>query len=170
VRIIFYFADYPPALSGVGCYMQSMARSLSMSGNKVIIVTAKVPGEPAIVDDGNIIIHRAYSREHARKRHTAETILSIARKYDADLIEGADHLGECAQLIRIKNRPPILIKVHSSNALRIINRSETLYGWQKPPIACRTVAFLASMPIGKSQHSGSGYVINSFKTSYERTR
>ena len=48
-----------------------------------------------------------------------------------DLIEGADHYGECAGLLRNRTRPPVLIKIHGCNAVRAPCESQILYSWQR---------------------------------------
>jgi glycosyltransferase involved in cell wall biosynthesis len=58
-------------------------------------------------------------------------VLRVAREHRADVIEGADHHGELAQVIRATGRPPVLVKIHGSNPINILQDSQVLYRWQK---------------------------------------
>lgn len=131
MNIVFHCADYPPVASGVGSYIRDMSRALAAAGHAVTVVTARAPGMPLEETSGGVAIRRAYDRSACRAPATAALVLSIAHEAGADVIEGADHLGECADLLAVRRRPPVLIKAHSSNGLDVLNASEALYGWQR---------------------------------------
>jgi glycosyltransferase involved in cell wall biosynthesis len=135
MNILFHCADYPPALTGVSAYIRDMSRALAGVGHRVAVVTARQAGCEEESVDAGVTVRRCYDRHEARSRSVGTRVLGLARDWRADVIEGADHLGECASLFPERVRPPILIKAHSCNALNVLNASEALYTWQTVTIA-----------------------------------
>jgi glycosyltransferase involved in cell wall biosynthesis len=111
--------------------MYQMAKSLIQYDNKVIIVTGRVSGLTSEEEADGIKIYLCYDSKEIRSKTVAERTLSIANDHHVDVIEGADHIGECARLISMARRPPILIKYHSCQVLNSLTSAEIVYGWQR---------------------------------------
>lgn len=135
MNVLFHGWEYPPNGAGVGMYMHYMARALNKAGHHVVVVTGRAPGRPEQETAEEGLVYRAYDRAEVGAAKNRGRVLALAREHRIDWIEGADHLGECAGLLREKNRPPVVIKVHSSNALRVLRDSQVLYPWQRWTIA-----------------------------------
>jgi glycosyltransferase involved in cell wall biosynthesis len=129
--IMFHCREYPPQPGGVGSYMQNMAKSLTLLGHRVVVLTSQVAGCPDVEEGTDGIIYRAYHVGEARSERVAHLALRLARKHEVDWIEGADHHGEMASLLRATSRPPVLVKIHGSNPVRILQRSHVMYPWQR---------------------------------------
>jgi len=111
-------------------YMQNMARALVRCGHQATVLCAAHKSQPRVLDDEGVTVLRYFEESKCYSKETVETVLSVLEKHAIDFIEGADHLGISAQLFSIKERPPIIIKVHSSNALEVLRQSQVLYTWQ----------------------------------------
>ncbi len=116
----------------MGGYLAAMSRALVGAGHHVVIVTGKAAGYPEeeLGPCGRVL--RLYTRDEIGRRAVHERVLHIARAERMDWIEGADHLGEAAGLFPLADRPPVVIKAHSSNPLQVVWRSEIWYRWQFP--------------------------------------
>lgn len=128
--MLFHCWEFPPNGSGVGAYVDHMTRALLAEGHETCVVTSTVEGAPAIEEGVNGRVHRLYTTEERGTPATAAAVLKLAHEFRADLIEGADHLGECAPLLTMKPRPPVLIKLHTCNVLRRMVDSQVLKPWQ----------------------------------------
>lgn len=130
MNVLFLTRHYPPHSAGVGNYVFQMARALQTAGHGVVVATAKVKGaqEEEATEAGCIL--RCFDEPEIGTHNLASRIIEISRTMRCDWIEGADHLGECAELLQRKKRPPVVIKSHSSNAVRVLRRSEAFYRWQ----------------------------------------
>ena len=114
--------------------MANMADALAGCGQQVVVLTGRVKGLPEEEGRGNVTILRQYDQTEIGSRRVTDLALSVIRWYHIDLVEGADYLGDCARLLQEKKRPPVLIKVHSCNILKILNESQVMYWWQRPLI------------------------------------
>jgi glycosyltransferase involved in cell wall biosynthesis len=132
MHVLFLGKDYPPFASGVGAYMQNMARALVQEGHRATVLCEKWAGQPGHFVDNGVYVYRHLEPHRLYSRDTVRTVLEIANQESVDFIEGADHLGLAAQLFSQKKRPPIIIKAHSSNALKVLRESQIVYGWQRP--------------------------------------
>ena len=139
MNILFYGWEYPPQGGGVGAYMMHMARSLSDLGHSVVVVTGRTKGIPEKECMAGVCVYRIYERHEIGNNAVARKVLELARQHNIDWIEGADHLGECASILAYPDRPPIVIKVHSCNVLRVLRQSHILYRWQRYLIAISLV-------------------------------
>lgn len=136
MQVLLYCSDYPPGVSGVGSYVRNMARALMASGHKPVIVTTRVPGMPEVVESPlEGIVYRCYDHAEGRSAKTTDKVLAIARENRIDVIEGADHLGDCAPLLARKARPPVAIRCHGSSALSSVSYANVLHSWQYATIA-----------------------------------
>lgn len=135
MRVLFVTWEFPPYAGGIGSYVRQMAAALTASGHHVCIVTGRVEGEPERETREFGRLYRVYERAGIGTEAVADTILSICAEERIDWVEGADHWGECAPLLRRKNRPQVVIKAHSSNALRRLRESQAYHAWQRPLIS-----------------------------------
>jgi glycosyltransferase involved in cell wall biosynthesis len=116
--------------------MLNMARALGATGHEAAVVTSRVPGLPDVDSSESFgTVYRIYDRSEAGSQKVIDRVLSAARELHSDVIEGADHLGDCAGLLRVPRRPPVLIKFHSCNILNVLKNSNVYYPWQKLTIA-----------------------------------
>jgi glycosyltransferase involved in cell wall biosynthesis len=131
MRVLFHGWEFPPQGGGVGSYMHNMALALTQTGHSAVVVTGKAKGEPAEKEHAYGVVYRAYAYDEIGSAAVKDRVLAIARNHHVDLIEGADHLGECAGLLEEKRRPPVLVKVHACQAIRVAWESHVYYRWQK---------------------------------------
>lgn len=131
IKVLFHGWEYPPGGGGVGAYMRNMALALKKEGHDAVILTGMADGFPAETEDCGVPVLRLYSRDEAGSSRVADLALAIAREHRVDLIEGADHIGDCAGILDARKRPPVLIKIHSSNALKVLRDASIIYGWQR---------------------------------------
>ncbi len=131
MRILFLGLEFPPYGGGVGAYMFHMARALVLNGHESIFVTSRKPGYADVETFNGIKIHRIYNDNQKGSNKVSRQVLKLAEKYAVDWIEGADHLGECASLLKMHSRPSVVIKVHGCSALKILRNSHVVKPWQK---------------------------------------
>jgi glycosyltransferase involved in cell wall biosynthesis len=131
MHILFYCFEYPPQCAGVGAYMQNMAQGLVAAGHQATVVTCHVAGLPEICEEEGVIVHRCYDYREIRSKFITEKVLHIASELNVDWIEGADHMGECAPLLSNNKRPPVVVKVHNCNAIKVVREALILYPWQR---------------------------------------
>ncbi len=112
-----------------------MSRALASCGHRVVVVTGRAQGLPAEETAPNFKILRGYDQGEIGSRRVLRLVLDAAREHAVELIEGADYLGDCARLLKVRQRPPVVIKVHSCNILKVLHESQVLKRWQRPMIA-----------------------------------
>lgn len=130
MRVLFHGWEFPPQGGGVGAYMKNMAWALAQTGHSAVVVTGSAKGQPSEEATPFGVVYRVYGHGEIGTSKTRERVLAIARNHSSELIEGADHLGECADLLSEKRRPPVLIKVHACQAVRVAWKSHVYYPWQ----------------------------------------
>lgn len=131
MNILFHGWEYPPNGAGVGAYMFNMAHALSAAGHHIVVVTGYDDGLQREEEQNGVYVYRNYSRNERGSLRVRDMVLQIASEHSIDWIEGADHLGDCAELLKVDCRPPIVIKVHTCNVLKVLRKSQVLYGWQR---------------------------------------
>jgi glycosyltransferase involved in cell wall biosynthesis len=131
MKVLFHGWEFPPQGGGVGAYMRNMADALGESGHTAVVVTGRAERLPEVETASFGRVYRVYDRHEAGSQRVTDLVLSIARQEEVDCIEGADHLGECAPLLRRRDRPPIMIKYHACQVVRPLLRSHVLYPWQR---------------------------------------
>lgn len=131
MNVLFHCLEFPPQAGGVGGYINQMASALRLLGHSPVIVTSRLPGLPEQEEATCGRVYRAYDRSEARSARVRDLVLSIAREHRVSLIEGADHHGELASILRRSERPPVLVKIHGSNPVRILQESHVLHNWQR---------------------------------------
>lgn len=134
MKILFLGWEFPPRGGGVGAYMMHMARALVASGHQAIIVTSRMKGCAEEENLDGVIVYRIYNQSEKGSIPVMQRVVQLAEKHAVDWIEGADHLGECAGLLKMRIRPAIVIKVHGCNAIKVLRDSHVLKPWQKPLI------------------------------------
>ena len=130
MRVLFHCWEFPPQGGGVGAYMQNMACALAQTGHSAVVVTGRAEGKPTEDEQPFGVVYRVYDQNEIGSAKTKDRLLAIARNHTVEIIEGADHLGECADLLMEKRRPPVLIKVHACQAVRVAWKSHVYYPWQ----------------------------------------
>ena len=110
--------------------MLAMSRALVAEGHEAVLVTGRHPDCPDEEHRDGVRILREYEQAEAGSSRVMRRVLEIAQACDADIIEGADYLGECAGLLDCNDRPPILIKAHASLPLKALRNAQILYPWQ----------------------------------------
>ena len=131
MRVLFHCCEFPPQAGGVGGYIYQMASCLTRMGNQAVVVTSRFPGLPELEDCECGRVYRIYNRKDARTLKVAKAVMDLARENKIDLVEGADHHGELAGIIRTKKRPPVVVKIHGSNPINVLQNSQIYYRWQK---------------------------------------
>ncbi|MBA4388121.1 MAG: hypothetical protein C0404_09080 [Verrucomicrobia bacterium] len=139
MKILFHCADYPPMVSGVAGYIRNMAKALVDAGHAALVVTRRAPGFAEESNDEGITVFRKYDRSEAGTARVADLVLGIARENKIDVIEGADHIGECAPVMKMRQSIPIHIKVHACQVVKVLRDSQINYPWQRITLA---LAFL----------------------------
>ena len=134
MNVLFHCYEYPPQAGGVGSYLQHMGAALTSLGHRVVTVTSRSPGLPECEETASGLVYRLYDRAGMRSAPVRDAVLAVARDHRVDLIEGADHLGEMAGLLRLRDRPPILVKVHGSNPIRVVQQAQVIHRWQRAMI------------------------------------
>lgn len=134
MNILFYNWEYPPQGSGIGRYNELLTKALRSSGHFCVIVTSAARGCPQIEKIENGIICRVCAKEAMGTPETAQQALALAQHHRIHLIEGADHLGHCAALLRETNRPPVCVKLHYNDVLHDLRYAQAAYFWQRPLI------------------------------------
>lgn len=130
-HVLFHGLEFPPQAGGVGAYMYNMGCALRGVGVGVTVLTSQVPGRPAEEELPCGRVLRGYARGEARHTRVRNWVLAVAREVRADWIEGADHHGEVAPLLAARGRPPVVVKIHGSQPIRVLRNSQALYGWQR---------------------------------------
>ncbi len=131
MKVLFITGEYPPGPGGVGHYVAQMAAALNESGHPAIVATARRPGKADEERTAAGLVLRTYDPGEVDSPRWADRMVQIARDYQVDLIEGADHLGECASVLRHPRRPAVLIKVHASQIVRALQNAQIHYAWQR---------------------------------------
>jgi glycosyltransferase involved in cell wall biosynthesis len=135
MNILFHGWEFPPNGTGVGTYVAAMGRALACQGHRVVIATGRADGCPETETGPWGTVHRFYDRAELRTAAVARRVLELARAERADWIECADHLGEGAPLMAMGPRPPVVLKVHNCNAIRVVREAEIWRPWQRVTIA-----------------------------------
>lgn len=131
MKIVFFCWEFPPVGSGIGRYVAEMSSALRDIGHQTVIATSRAAGCPEREESGSGVIYRCFDRADMRSKRVAERVLDIARRHGADWIEGADHWGECAPLLRLRNRPPVVVKMHYNDVLKTPRHAQAWRPWQK---------------------------------------
>jgi glycosyltransferase involved in cell wall biosynthesis len=108
-----------------------MANALVHAGHHAVVVTATSHQDPGKHVENGVVVYRVCDFDKERLSSMARTVIAISQEEKIDWIEGVDHKGYAAKLISIKDRPPVIIKAHSCNALKVLRESLVLYPWQK---------------------------------------
>lgn len=108
-----------------------MSRALVETGNEVVVVTGRAEGLPPEEKTEAGHIYRVYDRKSAGEAWIIDRVLAETRNHDVDVIEGVDHLGECAGLISRYSRVPVMIKVHACQIVKVLQVAHIYYPWQR---------------------------------------
>ena len=131
MKVAFLSSDIPCRGGGISSYILQMSGALREAGHNTIILTNHMCGRSDIEETEYATIYRIFTKRDMGRQCMGGKALEIASNLKVDLIEGADHLGECDSLLRVSHDIPIMVKVHCSNAVKVLWSSEVLYPWQK---------------------------------------
>lgn len=130
MRVLFHCWEYPPQGSGIGSYVFEMSRALRNAGHSTIIVTSSGDGLANEEETESGFVYRSYDQSEIGSTRVCDLVLTVAHSHNADLIEVPDHLGEGAPILKVKNRPPVLVKMHYNDALQTPRKAQIFYPWQ----------------------------------------
>lgn len=139
MRVLFVTWEYPPSSAGVGRYVQQMAFALRSIGHEPFVFCGSQNGNEVVEEAPEGLVLRYYNEGEIGTKQWVKKLQRVIEKHQIDIVEGADHWGECAAYIKTSLRKPVVIKAHSSNALKALRESNIIYGWQRPMV------FLARM-------------------------
>ncbi len=130
--ILFYCWEFPPVGSGIGAYIQHMSRALMSAGHEVVVVSSRSPHHHEKESLGNNgTIYRIYDYSQVGGKVVAAQVLKIAKRHQADWIEVADHLGEGAALLLMRDRPPVVVKSHYNDVIPRVRYGQARWWWQR---------------------------------------
>lgn len=124
--------EFPPNGSGIGRYVAEMSRALVGQGHRVVVVTSRADGcfEEEVLGEGLLVL-RKFDRNELRSNRVTKLALEVASQHRIDWIEVADHWGEGATILRHRKRPPVVVKMHYNDVLKVPRYAQAWYGWQK---------------------------------------
>ncbi len=131
MRILFHSWEYGTGGGGIAQYMLQMAEGLGNRGHQVFVVAGRRVGYPEIEETAYGRVYRIYDRADVRSPGVRDRVLELAARHRIDVIEGADHWGECAGIIHCSSRPPVLIKYHGCQIIDALTSAEVVYSWQR---------------------------------------
>ena len=131
MNILFFCWEYPPLGSGIGRYVAEMSSALQANGHYTVVMTSRSSDFPEHENSKSGMIYRIYDRRELRSKKAAEQTVEIAKRHDVAWIEGADHWGECEALLRLRNRPPVVVKMHYNDVLLKSRYAQAWYPWQR---------------------------------------
>lgn len=135
MNILFLCREYPPnVIGGVGTYMEEISREIARLGHRVYVMTDGIDGETREEHNEGVTIIRTGILESKlgepfrnRIKRTAERfeyshliagkIKGIVQKYSIDIIESTDARAEGFWYYFWHGRPPLVIKLHTSETL-----------------------------------------------------
>jgi glycosyltransferase involved in cell wall biosynthesis len=131
VKIMHFCCEYPPSGYGVGKYIGEISAGLRKLGHETIIVTTRVAGLPEeeVIDQGKV--YRLYDEGDIGDPALARRVLSLARDHQVDVIESVERLGEAAELLKHKHRPPVLINCRYNDIVHQARYAQAWYRWQR---------------------------------------
>jgi len=135
MKILFHSYEYPPLGGGVGSYMRNMALALVRNGHQAMVLCGRCEGKPEESVEGGVTVLRRYDRSKLGSEQAGRILLDVARASHVDMIEGADHLGECAWLLQQKKRPVVVTKAHAGQVIHALSRAQIHYPWQRLTVA-----------------------------------
>lgn len=130
MNILFHGYEFPPEGGGVGRYRWNMARALCGAGHNVVVLTGRSTEYPEAEDTAAGRIYRIIDGHEIGATRARDVVLDFVREHKVDVIEGADHLGDSAPLLAVRDRPPIVIKVHGCQVVDVLRNSHVHYAWQ----------------------------------------
>jgi glycogen(starch) synthase len=147
MKILFHSWEYGTGSGGIAQYMHQMATGLGDHGHRAFVVAGRREGFPEVEETAYGRVYRMYDRSDVRSPWLTERVLELAVKHQVDVIEGADHWGECAGIIQRASRPPVLIKYHGCQIVNALTSAEVVYPWQRLTVG------IALMRIRSQRHA-----------------
>lgn len=134
MKILYFCWEYPPNGSGIGRSIAEMAEALGEAGHQVIVMTSYARGLPSEETIRNMLILRNFDRSEIRSERVAKQALEVASSHQVDWIEVPDHWGEGATILRHRQRPLVVIKMHYNDVLKRPRYAQAWYSWQRVTI------------------------------------
>jgi glycosyltransferase involved in cell wall biosynthesis len=131
MNVLFLCWEFPPNGSGIGRYTAEMSTALSGAGHAVTVLTSRAEGFPAEDFICNVRVLRAFDRRELRSGRVARLAVDVARDCHADWIEVPEHWGEGATLLKLHQRPPVVVKMHYNDVLKTSRYAQAWYPWQR---------------------------------------
>lgn len=131
MNILLFCWEYPPNGSGIGRYVGEMSSALSLAGHSVTVLTSRSAGLPEDDRISNVHVLRKFDRNELRSARIARLAVDVARDCRADWIEVAEHWGEGTTLLKMRSRPPVVVKMHYNDVLKTPRYSQAWYSWQR---------------------------------------
>ena len=130
LKVLFHCSEYPPGSAGVGNYMRNMAQALVSSGHQATVISCRTGNLPYELMENGVRVLRMYDFSEKGSDRVRDMAISVAKDVHADVIEGADHLGDCAPILRIKHDIPVMVKVHACQVVKVLQDAMAYYPWQ----------------------------------------
>ena len=134
MNVLFHCWEYPPTGSGIGRYVEGMSAALRDAGHRTVVLTSRAAGFPECEPVAGGRVLRLFERSEMRSMRVARLVVEAARQHGADWIEVADHWGEGATLLSLRDRPPVVVKMHYNDVLKTPRHAQAWYPWQKSMI------------------------------------
>jgi glycosyltransferase involved in cell wall biosynthesis len=131
MNVLFFCWEYPPNGSGIGRYVGEMSSALSLAGHSVTVLTSRSAGLPEEDRISNVHVLRKFDRNELGSVRIARLAVDVARDCQADWIEVAEHWGEGTTLLKMRSRPPVVVKMHYNDVLKTPRYSQAWYSWQR---------------------------------------
>lgn len=108
-----------------------MSKALREAGHFTVVMTSHGAEGRRVEMVENGVIYYDYLVDDIGKANVAELVLEKATRHHVDWIEGTEHLGESALLLAKRARPPVVIKSHYNDLLKLARYAQAYYPWQK---------------------------------------
>lgn len=131
MNILFFCWEFPPNGSGIGRYISEMSSAMAMAGHSVTVLTSRATGLPEEEIVNNVHVLRKFDRSELRSGRVAQLAVDVAHDCRADWIEVPDHWGEGATLLKLRQRPPVVVKMHYNDVLKTPRYAQAWYPWQR---------------------------------------
>jgi len=130
MKILFHSCEFGPGTGGIGQYLYQMAQGIKEFGHEVIVVTGKTEKEAGAKKYNFGTVYRLYTKEEIYSCKVVDEVMRLAYKHQVDIIEGTDHLGECASIMEKQDRPKIVVKYHGCQIIKALTHAEMMFPWQ----------------------------------------
>lgn len=135
MRICYLSKEYPPnVIGGVGIYIKEIAQAISRLGHDVFIITQALNNIEREYKNGKITVIEipfrelgffSFLRDYLPKTIerleysflVSKRLSEITKKYKIDIVETSEARGEAFWYYLFKNKPPLVIKLHTPESI-----------------------------------------------------